>query len=421
MKNYNYKDNPYKLRLLQTFNVFGLLTVIILTAVGGRTMAAASKSAPAPEQQLPSMLSKCRTDLAKRLKIQEKDIKLADIISVTWPDTALGLPEIGKVYAQVTTPGQKLIFEARNQSYLYTTSDKVYKYGGPLHTWAYSMLYLQPVSDEANLNGDLYQCSLIGTNSIRLLSGVSDYYPQDKGAVIAKRRTSRSSHDLLYVEASQPGKEKILYHAMDFGAAAFNGNHDEWAGYVRPGLGSGWKVVVNRVGQETSKAQVLPMPEGMQPGEIAWSGDTLMILVKKGDSKGLIAFETNPRDKEPVWKQASANNFPGYNDFVLNKSESLVIEEVKADDKVNVEVARVWFTGDRNVVATISDFTMQGYDLLGPYAFIWGEKNSRLAVFSVDISSGDTVVSYPGKVSNIKPFAYPAHNCPIPEAPIMVD
>lgn len=417
MKNYICKDNAYQLRLLQVFKIFGLLTVIMLTTAGGRTMAATSESAPVAEQKCVSILSKCRTDLATRLKLQEKEIKLADAKTVTWPNAALGLPEIGKAYAQVETPGEQLILEAHNRLYLYTASDKVCKYGGPLRTWSYSMLYLQPVENEANLNGDLYQCSLIGTNSIRLATGISDYYPQDKGSVIAKRRTSRSSHDLLYVEASQPGKEKILYHALDFGAAAFSKYHEEWAGYVRPGLGSGWKVVISRVGEETSKAKVLAMPEGTQPGEIAWVGDMLMILAKK--DKGEVAFETNPRDEEPAWKEAGAYNYPGYNDFVLNKSESLDISEIKENDKSSVEVARVWFTGDRNVVATITDFTMQGYDLIGPYAFIWGEKDSRLAVFSVDISSGDTVVSYPGKVSNIKPFEYPPHDCPIPEAPKM--
>ena len=168
MKNYNCKDNTNQLRLLRVFRIFGLLTVIMLTTIGGRTMAAASEPAPVAEQKGISILSKCRTDLANRLKLQEKEIKLADAKTVIWPDAALGMPEIGKVYAQVETPGQQLILEARDRLYLYTTSDKVCRYGGPLPIWSYSMLYLQPVSNEANLNGDLYQCSLLGTNSIRL-------------------------------------------------------------------------------------------------------------------------------------------------------------------------------------------------------------------------------------------------------------
>lgn len=404
-------------KLLSVSWISKLMMIVTLMAVGCGLCSAIAGAAPVVKPKGPSILSKCRADLAKRLKVKTQDIKLADAQTVTWPDAALGMPEIGKVYAQVQTPGQKLILQVDNRLYLYTTSDKAYRYGGPLPIWGYSMLYLQSVENEPNLNGDLYQCSLLGTNSIRLLSGVTDYYPQDKGTVIAKRRTSRSGHDLLYVEANKPGKEKMLYQAMDFGEAAFNSAHDQWAGYVRPRLGTEWTVVIGRVGQEASKARVLPMPDNTKPVKIAWSDDTLMILVK--EDLGMIAFETNPKAESSAWKQVGDYNFPGQNRFVLNKSETLEINEIKENGKPGFEVVRVWFTGDRNEVAKITDFTMQGYDLLGPYAFIWGEKNSRHAAYSVDISSGDSVVGFTGDSSNIKPFTYPPHNSPIPKAPIM--
>jgi hypothetical protein len=47
---------------------------------------------------------------------------------------------------------------------------------------------------------------------------------------------------------------------------------------------------------------------------------------------------------------------------MLNKSESLEVTQINENGKPAVEVAKVWFTGDRNVVAKISGFTMKGND-----------------------------------------------------------
>jgi hypothetical protein len=277
------------------------------------------------------------------------------------------------------------------------------------------MLYLQPVRNDANLNGDLYQCSLMGTNSIRLASEVTDYYPQNDGTILFSRRTSRSSFDLLYVKADDSGKEKMLHQAFAYGNAAADYAHDRWAAFVRPRLGGGWDVVVGGFDGKNSPVKTLAIPEDTLPGNIAWSGDTLMIMVKKDN--GMLAFETNTSDESPRWKKANTYEFPGENRFMLNKSESLDISQVQDGAKPEVEIARVWFTGNRNVVAKISGFTMEGYDLLGSYAFVWGHKGSRPAAYSVDIRTGDTVVSYPGAVSNIKPFEYTPHGSPIPPAP----
>ena len=137
-----------------------------------------------------------------------------------------------------------------------------------------------------------------------------------------------------------------------------------------------------------------------------------MILAKK--DKGVVAFETNPKAESPTWKPISSHLFPGQLDYMLNKSESLEINDVKENGKPGFEVVRVWFTGDRNVVAKINDFIMRGYDLLGPFAFVWGDKGSRHAACSVDISSGDSVLGFVGAGSSIKPFAYPPHNSPMP-------
>jgi hypothetical protein len=160
----------------------------------------------------------------------------------------------------------------------------------------------------------------------------------------------------------------MLYQAMDFGSAAFNSSQDRWAASVKSRVGLDWTVVVGDTNQVASKARSLPTPEGLRPEKIAWSDDKLMILIEK--DKNIVAFETIPTAESPEWKQISTFSFPGQNVYILNKSETLEITEAKENNSTVVEVARVWFTGDRNVVAKIDNFALRGYDLIGSYAFI---------------------------------------------------
>ncbi|MHB9130235.1 MAG: hypothetical protein ACYDBB_03975 [Armatimonadota bacterium] len=390
--------------LTRLFQVFMCLAVMTFIAVGTRA------SAAAPVADTP-IVAKCKADLAKRLKLPVKEITLVEALATTWPDAALGMPERDKMYAQVLTPGWKITLEARNTRYLYTTGKTAIKYGGPVNAWLSSMLFVMPVENEANLNGDLYQCSLMGTNCTRLASGVSEYYPQEKGAVIIKRRTSRSGHELLLVKASEAGKETKLYAALDFGDAALNSAQDTWAGFVRPALGAAWGVVVARIGQEDAKAQMLPLPEGMRPGQIAWSGEKLMILVTKDEKTA--CFEITPTAEKPEWKAAPVHTFPKTRDYMLNKSETLVIEQVKENGKPSVEVARVWFTGDRNVTAKIKGLTLRGYDLLGAgFIFIWGQMDGKPAAYTVDFSTGEVIPSFRGNGRDIKPFEFAPASAP---------
>lgn len=393
----------------------GLMWLFVIMLLSGTISVNAAKGTS--HKPDPSMLSKCRADLAFELNIKEKEITLADAKTVVWPDASLGLPDIEGSYTPVKTPGEQLILKARGSLYLYTTSSKTIRYGGPLTTWAYSMLCVKPVMSDPNLNGDLYQCSLIGTNGTKVVSGVSDYYPQANGNIVIKRRTSRSGHDLLYINADNSSKEKMLYQAFDFGPAALDIPHDRWAGFVRPMVGAAWIVVVGQPGQADSKVRQIDLPEGVKTEKIAWSGDKLMILVKKDDRS--VAYETNPAIEASKWKLVDIFTFPGQDAYMLNKSESLEIEQFNKDDDPNVEVARVWFTGDRNVVAMIGGFTMQSYDLLGSYAFMWGNSGSHPDAYTVDIRTGEILRAFPGKGENIKPFAYPPHNSPIPKAPKM--
>lgn len=60
-----------------------------------------------------------REDLAQRLGLPSKAISLVSVESLKWPDASLGCPRPGIVYAQVITPGFRIILKAAGKVYEY--------------------------------------------------------------------------------------------------------------------------------------------------------------------------------------------------------------------------------------------------------------------------------------------------------------
>jgi hypothetical protein len=58
-------------------------------------------------------------DLAQRLDMSPEDILMVSVQAVDWPDASLGCPEPGMMYAQVITPGFRVVLEAEGQMYRY--------------------------------------------------------------------------------------------------------------------------------------------------------------------------------------------------------------------------------------------------------------------------------------------------------------
>lgn len=89
-------------------------------------------STPSPTKEpVPTVLDKktqqelvgeARADLSGRLDISIAEITTKEIESITWSDTSLGCPEPGKFYAQVLTPGYRVVLEAEEEEYAYHTS-----------------------------------------------------------------------------------------------------------------------------------------------------------------------------------------------------------------------------------------------------------------------------------------------------------
>jgi hypothetical protein len=58
-------------------------------------------------------------ELATRLRIDQATIELVDAQEVTWPDTSLGCPQAGEMYAQMLVAGSKVILGINGRTRIY--------------------------------------------------------------------------------------------------------------------------------------------------------------------------------------------------------------------------------------------------------------------------------------------------------------
>ena len=61
-------------------------------------------------------------DLGRRLGVAAAQIVVKSSQPVDWPDTSLGCPQKGMMYAQVITPGHKVVLTVGGKDYTYHTS-----------------------------------------------------------------------------------------------------------------------------------------------------------------------------------------------------------------------------------------------------------------------------------------------------------
>jgi hypothetical protein len=62
-----------------------------------------------------------QTDLAERLGVEKGAIEVLSVEPVDWPDASLGCPQPGMVYAQVITPGFRVVLRAGEEKHTYHT------------------------------------------------------------------------------------------------------------------------------------------------------------------------------------------------------------------------------------------------------------------------------------------------------------
>lgn len=83
-----------------------LIALIALTA-----FAAGCASQPRElEPERPDVLGRAASFVAERTGVEADALEILRVEEVTWPSAALGCPSPDRVYAQVTTPGFRIVF-----------------------------------------------------------------------------------------------------------------------------------------------------------------------------------------------------------------------------------------------------------------------------------------------------------------------
>ncbi|NSW56596.1 MAG: hypothetical protein HPY44_11310 [Armatimonadetes bacterium] len=357
------------------------------TDMGRRVvLAGLPESSATPEAPAPTggAIDRARADLAERLGIRVADIKAVSATPLTFPDGSLGLPRPGEAYVMMLTQGQAVVLASPRRHYLYTCAGNTCRYGGPLDSWAFSALYVEPIMNEPNLNGNLMHISLAGTNPTPILAGVSEFYPQHDGSVIATRRTSRSGHVLLYLAPGKRDEAVTLAGAFSFGQATVNADGTRWIAFSRRIVGSGWQVTRGSIsgGEEPL---VLDLPDGARPLRLFWDLDNPIAKVE---------LEGRPVYYELVgeaWRETNDYCSPEVTAMVLNRSQSLAVEVDTTGDKPVTGVSTVWFTGARTPVAKIEGFEVRQTDLSADKRFVllWGAMGEKLVTLTVDTVTGE--------------------------------
>lgn len=351
---------------------------VMLLAFLAFLLAAGAGAAEAPRTE------RARQDLAKRLSIPLERIEVTSERPVTFPDASLGLSRANEFYAAVETRGSVLVLRAEQcGSYLYTASDRALRYGGPLNAWRYSALALHPVENEPNLNGNLVQTSLVGTNPQVILEAVDGFFPQEDGSILATRRTSRSGYELLHLASGKSGQPTRLLSTFYASLATLDPSHTRWAAVVRPRLGSYYALTRNGLAASPEHATTLQLPEG-RPTGLFWKEANPVVQMEEGGKVRSYQLEGER------WQELERYD-PVGSDLMLNKSESLEVGSTL--DGKGTEVRRVWFTGDAKMVATIPNFQVREYSLAPGQEFVLlsGRSGEEGRAFAVDVQTGEVL------------------------------
>ena len=72
-----------------------------------------------PSSVMDALVEQAKEELAQQLSIPVNEIDLIEAEATTRPDASLGCPQAGMTYAQVVTPGYRILLEANGQVYAY--------------------------------------------------------------------------------------------------------------------------------------------------------------------------------------------------------------------------------------------------------------------------------------------------------------
>jgi hypothetical protein len=91
-----------------------------------RDMVGAGQEAPAPDMRDPlaRLVEQARQILAERISVADGEVSVTSTEDVAWSDSSLGCPDPERMYAQVITPGYRIVLEAGGETYTFHASEQ---------------------------------------------------------------------------------------------------------------------------------------------------------------------------------------------------------------------------------------------------------------------------------------------------------
>lgn len=77
---------------------------------------------PTQTADIQKLIDLATNDLAVKLATDPSEIMLMEATAVTWPNSSLGCPQDGMVYAEVLTPGYLIVLKFGEELFEYHTS-----------------------------------------------------------------------------------------------------------------------------------------------------------------------------------------------------------------------------------------------------------------------------------------------------------
>lgn len=258
----------------------------------------------------------------------------------------------------------------------------------------FSLGYIRPDRSDPNLNGDLVRVSLRGDHPQVLLHAISGFTPFANGAVMAVRRTSRSGHDLLFLAADRVDQPIKLASAFAFGTLVLSPDGKHWAALVRTGVGSGWSLMRGDIGS-TEAPRVIELPARVARPQLWW--DAIGLLLQLDRDRFEMAVDA------AQWRVTTRSPADGL-EFVLNKSQTLTVEGVESSGKPSVKIAKRWFTGSEDPVATLAGLRLTGFELSPDKRFllVTGRVGDESRAVVVDVPTGEVIEALKGVEGQVR-------------------
>ena len=115
-------NHPHKLSHLFLPLQLLLIGGAIFLSVGCQPItppAPATGTQPPAQAESGSPAQLASADLAEHLAVAVETIEVVEVKDVSWPDTSLGCPAPETMYAQVVTPGTRILLTVDGQKYTY--------------------------------------------------------------------------------------------------------------------------------------------------------------------------------------------------------------------------------------------------------------------------------------------------------------